>query len=86
MSKPTLAEIYNTLNQLVDAYGQVMAAFQSVIQDVQETRQEVAELREMMRRETADAVSAANVWRSAAEAHKLEAHKLRVQLEALRSG
>lgn len=85
-ARPTLAEIYNTLNQLVDAYSQVMATFGSVVEDVQEIRQEVGELRDMMRRETADALTAAHIWRSAAEAHKMDAEKLRVQIEALKAG
>lgn len=85
-SSPTLAEIYNTLNQLVDAYGQVMATFGSVVDDVQEIRREVAELRDMMRKETDNAITAARLYKSIAEAHEMEAEKLKVQIEALKSG
>ena len=81
--KPTLNEIYSTLNSLVDAYTQVMATFASVVEDVQAIRAEVADLREMMKKETADAITAAELWRSVAEAHRLEAEKLREQIYKL---
>lgn len=83
-SGPTLAEIYATLNQLVDAYSQVMATFASVVSDVQELRHDMAELRDLMRGGTADALTATGIWRAVAEAHRADAEKLRAQLAELR--
>lgn len=82
-SRPTLAEIYNTLNQLVDAYGSVMMTFSSVVTDVQELRGEIADLKAFNQSLLADAVTAQRVWQAAAEAHKAEAESLRAQLAAL---
>jgi uncharacterized protein involved in exopolysaccharide biosynthesis len=87
MSKqPTLAEVYATLNQLVEAYTAVMGTFSSVVTDVQQLRQEVAELRTLMRAELADATTARDVWQAVAEAHKAQVAQLKLQIEALQSG
>ena len=82
-ARPTLAEIYTTLNQLVDAYSTVMMTFSSVVTDVQDLRNEIADLKEFNRGLLTDAVSSREIWRSAAEAHKAEAVRLRAQLAAL---
>jgi len=81
-SRPTLAEIYNTLNQLVEAYSNVMMTFSSVVTDVAELRGEIAALQEFNRGMLADAVTARDIWRATAEAHKIEVDKLRAQLAA----
>ena len=86
MSRPTLAEVYGTLNQLVESYTAVMETFGSVVSDVQELRQDVAELRTLLRAELADAVTAQNVWQSAAEAHKAQVAQLKAEIEAMQSG
>ena len=78
--RPTLAEIYNTLNQLVEAYSNVMMTFSSVVSDVSELRNEIADLHEFNRGLLSDAVSARDVWRATAEAHKAETERLRAQL------
>jgi hypothetical protein len=82
-ARPTLAEIYATLNQLVDAYGNVMMTFSSVVTDVAEVRNEIVDLKEFNRGLLTDAVSSQRVWQAAAEAHKAEAAELRAQLAAL---
>lgn len=79
----TLAEIFGTLNQLVDAYTQVMATFQSVVADVAQVRQSVDDLTAFVHGELADAVTAARIWRDAAEAHKQQVETLRAQLAQL---
>jgi hypothetical protein len=83
VQRPTLAEIYNTLNSLVDSYTAVMDTFGSVVSDVQQLRQDVADLRSILRTELADAVTGRDVWRATAEAHKREAEYLRSQLASL---
>lgn len=80
---PTLAEIYNTLNQLVEAYSNVMMTFSSVVTDVAQLRGEIADLREFNRGLLTDAVASREIWRAAADAHKAEAEALRVQLAAM---
>lgn len=82
-SRPTITEVFNTLNQLVEAYSSVMMTFASVVSDMQQLRDEVADLKEFNRGLLTDAVSSSAVWRSAAEAHKAEADSLRTQLAAL---
>lgn len=81
--RPTLAEIYATLNQLVDAYNAVMMTFSSVVTDVQDLRNEIADLKEFNRGLLTDAVSSREIWQATSEAHKAEAEALRVQLAAL---
>jgi hypothetical protein len=82
-ARPTLAEIYTTLNQLVDAYGAVMMTFSSVVTDVQDLRGEIIDLKLFNQSLLTDAVSSQRVWQAAAEAHKAEAEALRAQLAAL---
>ena len=81
-----LAEVYATLNQLVESYTAVMDTFGSVVADAQELRQEVAELRSLMRAELADAITSRNIWIAAAEAHKAQVAQLKLQIEAMKSG
>ena len=82
-SRPTIVEVYNTLNQLVEAYSNVMMTFSSVVSDVQELRNEIADLKEFNRGLLTDAVSSSEIWRAAAEAHREEVTKLRAELAAL---
>lgn len=84
--RPTLAEIYATLNQLVEAYSNVMMTFSSVVQDVAELRNEIADLQEFNRGLLTDAVTARDVWRSTADAHRAEVEKLRLQLAMTECG
>lgn len=82
----SLAEVYAVLNQLQDAYEKVLLTFQTVIIDVGEIKDGLHKLQEFVQEQFADAVSARNMWRSVAEAHKAELEKLREQLAALREG
>ena len=84
--RATLAEIYNTLNQLVEAYVNVMATFQSVVSEVGEIKNEVQGLRGFMEDHLVDAVQARDVWRANAEAHKNEVEVLRQQLQEALGG
>lgn len=86
MKNVTLAEVYGTLNQLVEAYTAVMDTFGSVVTDVQELRQEMAELRALMRTQLADAMTARDIWQATAEAHKAQAAQLKSQIESMKTG
>jgi len=81
--RATLAEIYSTLNQLVEAYVNVIQTFSTVVTEVGEIRAEVKQLNEFISEHFADAVTGRNVWRANAEHHRKEAEQLRAQLNAL---
>ena len=78
--KATLAEIYNVLNDLVEAYGNVMVTFESVVTETGELKTAVQELYGFVHEIHAEAVAGRNVWRHNSEAHKAEAELLRQQL------
>lgn len=85
--RATLAEIYNVLNDLVDAYGKVMITFETIVTEIGELKTEVQALREFVHESYTDAVAGRDVWRYNAEMHKAEIERLRQQLqEALGNG
>lgn len=81
--KATLAEIYNTLNQLVEAYVNVMATFETIVTDVGEMKTTVQQLHGFVNDQFIDAVQARDIWRQNAELHKLEVVELKCQLQAV---
>lgn len=81
--KATITEIYNTLNQLVEAYTAVMMTFSSVVTDMSQLKDEIADLKEFNRSIFTDAVSSAKVWQDVAEAHKQEVIRLKMHVASL---
>lgn len=79
----TLAEIYEILNQLVEAYTQVMEMFQAVVLQVGETKAAVEDIRAFVNNEYTDAKQTAAIWQHNAKLHRQQAQDLKDKLKTL---
>ena len=79
----TVAEIYNSLKQLIDAYERVMDTFGSVVGDVVDMQADIRDIEEFVNEQFTNAVTGRNLWEANARIHREAAEKLRVQLKIL---
>jgi hypothetical protein len=79
-----VAEIYNSLTQLIDAYERVMDTFGSVVGDVVDMQSDIRDIEKFVNEQFVNAVTGRNLWKANAKIHREAAEKLRVQLRILR--
>lgn len=79
----TIAEVYGSLKQLIDAYERVMDTFGSVVEDVIRMKADIIEVEKFVNEQFADAVTGRNLWQANAKIHRETAEALAIQLQIL---
>ena len=81
--KASIAEIYSSLKQLIDAYERVMDTFGSVVEDVIRMKADIIEVEKFVNEQFVDAITGRNLWQANAKIHKKTAQELAIQLQIL---
>lgn len=79
----TLAEIYNSLNQLIDAYTNTMLLISDFSTNLNTVETKLTDLSQFVYGQFADTEQARNVWERSAILHREQAEKLKEQIEDL---